>query len=126
MANPHSELENAIFDIAFEYTKGRASSRSEAERLIQEADPSNTPIEGMHYYSDTEPFARVYHTEIVELIESVHGEKIPSDLLLQNTQAWFAWGAILPRITEKLLDALADRGDFVDDVEDDESNLPPT
>jgi hypothetical protein len=113
-----TKLERAIFQIAVEYMKGSTSSRSEAELTIQDANPRNVVIPGMHWIVETDAFAREHHEEIAKLIVEEFGETIPSDLLLQNNQAWFAWGTILPRIQKKVLDAIEE--DFVDDVVDEE------
>lgn len=113
-----TKLEQAIFEIAIEHLNGQASSRSEAEMEIRDSNPRNVVIPGMHWIVETDAFAREHHEEIVKLIIEEFGETIPSDLLLQNNQAWFAWGVTLPRIKEKLLDALEE--DFVDDAADEE------
>jgi hypothetical protein len=112
-----TKLEQAIFEIAVEYMKGRASSRSEAEVYLLEANPETTPISGMNYTDDTEPFAQKFHEEIVELIQDYYGqgELIPATLLDLNEQTWFAWGRIVSRIQDKVLDAIQE--DFVDEEE---------
>jgi len=60
--------------------------------LMNDAVPATGAVSELIYYSQTEPIAREYHSEIVEMMRDVYGDCIPYQAIKTgNDMAWFAW-----------------------------------
>jgi len=65
-------------------------------------NPQNGCISGLIYYSDTEPIAREYHDEIIELM----GDFEYGKPLRLNDMTWFAFEALLPELKDEVIEEL--------------------
>ncbi len=80
--------------IAFDNIEGM--SEEEARNyLMNEAHPASGSVGGLIYYNETEPIACEHHDEIIEMMQDVYGNYIPSDRLSLNDLAWFAWEILI-------------------------------
>lgn len=59
-------------------------------------DPSSGSVGGLIYYSDTEPFAKDWHDEIIELMDEWGVEK----RFTLNEMTWFTWGVMMHEFEE--------------------------
>lgn len=77
-------------------------NRDEAKYYVEnDAIPESGSVSGLIYYSETEELARLYHDEMVEVINSNFGqlEKCPT----ANDLTWIAWSVILPEISDEII-----------------------
>lgn len=67
----------------------------------QEYSCVNGCISDLIYYSDTEPFAREHHDEIVELMKEYGAEPMSA-----NDMAWFGFEATVPTLQDEVMEEL--------------------
>jgi len=72
------------------------------ENMVEHTDdyfnPSNGLVPGLIYYADTEPFAKEWHDDIVELMINNDTE----EPLKLNDMTWFAWQMMMVELDNYL------------------------
>jgi len=97
-----ANLREAVKDIVVGELTGY--SKEEATEWFDNAENYacvNGCIGELIYYSDTEPFAREYHDEIIELMKDFGAEPMSA-----NDMAWFGFEATVPELKEEVLEEL--------------------
>ena len=89
------EFCNSVKDEMYDIALCEIDGMSEEEAryyLLNDAVPVTGAVSGLIYYSETEPIAREYHCDIVELMGDVYGDCIPYQSIKSgNDMTWFAW-----------------------------------
>jgi len=77
-------------------------SREDAKYYIEnDAIPDSGSVSGLIMYSETEPIAQEYHSELMKVVKDCYGE-VESPISM-NDLVWAGWSAMLPEISEEAL-----------------------
>jgi len=84
-------VKDEMFDIALNEIDGM-SEEDARYFLMNDAVPVTGAVSGLIYYSQTEPIAKEYYEEIIEMLRELYGEEIPYKLIKTlNNLTWFTW-----------------------------------
>jgi len=87
----YNTIKDEMFDIALDEIYGMSEEEA-IHYLMNDAIPVTGAVSELIYYSQTEPIAREYHCEIVEMMKDVYGDCIPYGCIKSgNDMTWFAW-----------------------------------
>ena len=88
-------IKDEMYDIALCEIDGM-SEEDARYYLLNDAVPVTGAVSELIYFSQTEPIAREYHSEIVEMMRDVYGDCISyQSIKTGNDMTWFAWEYIV-------------------------------